>query len=87
MRRIRVIISIAFAQLFGRRRQTLLVTAGVAIGVTVMIVTFGLTDGIISSIQEKIVNISPLITLTGERIPVFVLLCIQGQSLVGPRNH
>ena len=69
MRQLRIIVYIALAQLLGRKRQTLLVTAGVAIGATVMIITFALTNGIIASIQEKIINISPMITITGERIP------------------
>ncbi len=69
MRQLRIIVHIALAQLLGRRRQTLLVTAGVAIGAMVMIITFALTNGIIASIQEKIINVSPMITITGERMP------------------
>ena len=69
MRLLRVIVHTALAQLLGRKRQTVLVTAGVTIGAMVMIITFGLTDGIIASIREKIVNVSPMITIKGERIP------------------
>lgn len=69
MRQLRVIIHTAIAQLLGRKRQTILVTTGVMIGAMVMIVTFALTNGIIASIQEKVINVSPLITITGERTP------------------
>ena len=69
MRQLRVIVRTALAQLLGRKRQTVLVTAGVTIGAMVMIITFALTNGIIETIREKIVNVSPMITIKGERIP------------------
>jgi lipoprotein-releasing system permease protein len=68
MRQFRLILRTASAQLSGRPRQTLLVTLGVAVGASVMIVTFALTNGIIESIKEKIINVSPHITITGERL-------------------
>jgi lipoprotein-releasing system permease protein len=68
MRQLRLILRTAAVYLSGRRRQTILVTAGVAVGAMVMIVTFALTNGIIESIKEKIVNVSPHITLKGEKV-------------------
>ena len=68
MRQLRLILRTAAVYLSGRRRQTILVTAGVAVGAMVMIVTFALTNGIIESIKEKIVNVSPHISLKGEKV-------------------
>ena len=68
MRQLRLILHIALVHLLGRRRQTILVTVGVAIGTMVMILTFALTNGIIASIKEKIINVSPLITIKGEKV-------------------
>ena len=66
--RIRFIFDIAFRHLTGKKRQTGLVIAGVAVGSMVMILTFGLAEGIITEIEEKIIDISPLITIKGEKV-------------------
>lgn len=66
--RLRFILSIASRHLLGKKRQTALVVAGVAVGSMVMILTFGLAEGIISEIENKIIDISPLITVKGEKI-------------------
>lgn len=66
--RVRFILSIAFRHLTGKRRQTILVIAGVAVGSMVMILTFGLAEGIITDIKNKIIDISPLITIKGEKV-------------------
>jgi len=68
MRQLRLILRTALLYLLGRRRQTILVTAGVAVGAMVMIVTFALTNGVIESIKEKIINVSPHVTLKGEKV-------------------
>lgn len=62
------ILNIALRHLTGKRRQTALVIAGVAVGSMVMILTFGLAEGIITDIKNKIIDISPLITVKGEKV-------------------
>ncbi len=68
LERAEFILNIAFKHLMGRKRQTLLVVAGVAVGSMVMILTFGLAEGIITDIKNKIIDISPLITIKGEKV-------------------
>lgn len=68
MRQLRLILRTALLYLLGRRRQTILVTSGVAVGAMVMIVTFALTNGVIESIKEKIINVSPHVTIKGEKV-------------------
>jgi lipoprotein-releasing system permease protein len=64
----RFILNIALRHLASKRRQTTLVIAGVAVGSMVMILTFGLAEGIITDIRNKIIDISPLITIKGEKV-------------------
>ncbi len=64
----RFILGIALRHLTGKRRQTALVIAGVAVGSMVMILTFGLAEGVMTDIKNKIIDISPLITVKGEKI-------------------
>ena len=66
--RTRFILSIALRHLTGKRRQMALVIAGVAVGSMVMILTFGLAEGVITDIKNKIIDISPLITIKGEKV-------------------
>lgn len=66
--RLNFIFSIALKHLGGKRKQTILVVAGVAIGSMVMILTLALGEGIVTDIQNKIIEISPLITIKGEKI-------------------
>ena len=66
--RLRFVLTIAFRHLAGKRRQTILVVAGVAVGSMVMILTFGLTQGLIIDIKNKIIDISPLVTIKGEKV-------------------
>ncbi len=68
LNKLRFILSIASRHLMGKKRQTALVVAGVAVGSMVMILTFGLAEGIIAEIENKIIDISPLITVKGERV-------------------
>jgi lipoprotein-releasing system permease protein len=63
-----LILRTASVYMLGKRRQTLLVILGVALGSMVLIVTFALTDGIIADIEEKIIAASPLITVKGEKL-------------------
>ncbi len=62
------VIRVALRHLSGKRRQTILVIAGVGVGSMVMILTFGLAGGVISDIKSKIIDISPLITIKGEKV-------------------
>lgn len=66
--RLRFILSIALRHLQAKKKQTILVVTGVATGAMVMIITFALTQGIISDIQSKIIEISPLVTIRGEKL-------------------
>jgi lipoprotein-releasing system permease protein len=64
----RFILNIAIRHLTSKRRQTALVIAGVAVGSMVMILTFALAEGVITDIKNKIIDISPLITIKGEKV-------------------
>ncbi|MCU7513589.1 MAG: ABC transporter permease [Ignavibacteria bacterium] len=66
--KLRFVISIALRHLEAKKKQTVLVITGVATGAMVMIITFALTKGIISDIQSKIIEISPLVTIKGEKL-------------------
>ncbi len=68
LNRLRFILTISYRHLTGKKRQTALVIAGVAVGSMVMILTFGLAEGIITEIENKIIDISPLITVKGEKV-------------------
>ncbi len=60
--------SIVSRHLLFKKKQTILVIAGVAVGSMVMILTFGITNGIIFDIKNKIIEVSPLITVKGEKV-------------------
>ncbi len=66
--RLYLILKIALKHLSYKRKQTILVIAGVAVGSMVMILTFALANGIISDIKNKIIEVSPLITIKGEKV-------------------
>ncbi len=63
-----LILSIVKKHLLFKKKQTSLVIAGVAVGSMVMILTFAITNGIISDIKNKIIEVSPLITVKGEKV-------------------
>lgn len=65
---LRLIVSIAIRHLAGKRRQTLLVIAGVTVGSMVMILTLSLGEGIVQDIKDKIIETSPYIIITGEKL-------------------
>jgi len=62
------ILSVVRKHLLFKKRQTILVIAGVAVGTMVMILTFAITNGIIFDIKNKIIEVSPLITVKGEKV-------------------
>lgn len=62
------VISVSFHHLLSKKKQTILVITGVAVGAMVMILTFALTQGIIDEIQNKIIEVSPLISIKGEKV-------------------
>ncbi len=68
LRKIRFVSNIAVRHLAAKRRQTILVIAGVAVGSMVMILTFSLAEGVMTDIKNKIIDISPLITIKGEKV-------------------
>lgn len=68
MDKLRFIFAIAAGHLFSKKKQTFLVITGSAVGTMVMIFTFALTLGIIADIKNKIIEISPTITINGEKI-------------------
>lgn len=62
------VLSIAIKHLTSKKKQTLLVIAGSAIGAMVMVFTFAITSGIVVDIEKKIIEVTPTITIKGERI-------------------
>ena len=62
------LMSIVAKHLLFKKKQTILVVAGVAVGAMVMVLTFAITNGIISDIKNKIIEVSPLITVKGEKV-------------------
>lgn len=57
---------IALRQLRARRRQTVTVVLGVALGVTVLLSSMSLFGGLLSSFTAKVIDATPHITLTAE---------------------
>ncbi|MGE5498253.1 MAG: ABC transporter permease [Syntrophothermus sp.] len=68
LRQFTFILSVSMRHLLSKKKQTILVITGVAVGAMVMILTFALTKGIITEIQSKIIEVSPLIVVKGEKI-------------------
>ncbi len=66
--RIYFILSIVWKHLLFKKKQTILVIAGIAVGAMVMVLTFSITNGIIFDIKNKIIEVSPLRTLKGEKV-------------------
>jgi lipoprotein-releasing system permease protein len=64
----RHIVMIAFRQVFQHRRQATLIISGIAVGVMVLVTAMSLMNGILASFAEKIVNNSPHIVLSGEKM-------------------
>lgn len=68
LQQLRFILSVSSRHLLSKKKQTLLVILGVATGSMVMILTFALTRGIIDEIENRIIEVSPLITIKGEKL-------------------
>ena len=64
----RHIVTIAFRQLFQRKRQAALIISGIGVAVMVLVTAMSLMNGILASFAEKIVNNSPHIVLSGEKV-------------------
>ena len=64
----RHIVTIAFRQLFQRRRQAALIISGIGVAVMVLVTALSLMDGLLASFADKIVNYSPHIILSGEML-------------------
>ncbi len=82
-----LIFNIVVKHLSYKRKQTILVIAGVAVGSMVMILTFALANGIISDIKNKIIDISPLITVKGEKINEKKRLLFTSSPRSGDRSY
>ncbi|MGC8917558.1 MAG: ABC transporter permease [Thermoanaerobaculum sp.] len=65
---VRAVLRIAFGQLAAARRTVLLAVAGVALGVAVFIFTVALMDGLVVFFSERILRISPTLTVLPERL-------------------
>jgi lipoprotein-releasing system permease protein len=78
--RLYLIFNIVLKHLSYKRKQTILVIAGVAVGSMVMILTFALANGIVSDIKNKIIDISPLITVKGEKVNEKERLLVRSSS-------
>lgn len=57
---------IALRHLLTRRRQTLLTVLGVAVGAMILITTLSLTEGLISDIEDTIIEASPHLVVKAE---------------------
>ncbi|MGC8596058.1 MAG: ABC transporter permease [Candidatus Kryptoniota bacterium] len=78
--RLKFVLSVALRHLSEKKKQTILVIAGIAIGAMVLIVTFALANGIMSDIQSKIIDISPLITIKGEKVKAKERLLVDSRA-------
>lgn len=59
---------IAVGQLLARKRQAISIVAAVVIGVTLLIVTLSLFGGLLDSFTEKILDVTPHLTLKAESV-------------------
>lgn len=85
--RLYLIFNIVYKHLSYKRKQTILVIAGVAVGSMVMILTFALANGIISDIKNKIIDISPLITVKGEKVNEKERLLVKSTPYSGDKYY
>jgi lipoprotein-releasing system permease protein len=66
--RLPYLIHLAYRQLLFRKKQAWLIISGIGVGVMVLITALSLMDGILESVKQKIVENSPHIAVTGERL-------------------
>lgn len=62
------LLMISFRQLVSRRRQTVLTTLGIGVGVMVLITAISLMDGLLQSFIQKIVDNTPHIIVKADKI-------------------
>ena len=62
------LFTIAFRQLSNKKRQTILTISGISVGVMVLITAISLMDGILQSFVRKIVDNTPHIVVSSDRI-------------------
>ena len=62
-----MLFTIAFRQLFGRRKQVFATLIGISVGTTVLIVAISLMDGLASNVKRKILDVLPHISISPER--------------------
>lgn len=62
---------IALRHLFTRKRQSFLTISGVAVGAMILITTLSMTDGLIDSIENTIIESSPHIVLEAKKLIPF----------------
>lgn len=63
-----------------KKKQTVLVIAGITVGCMVMVLTFAIANGIIQEIKNKIIEVSPLITVKGEKVEAKRHLLFNGKG-------
>jgi lipoprotein-releasing system permease protein len=66
----RGVLRLAWRHLASRPRQSALTVAGVALGVAVFIFTVSMMDGLVVFFTQRLVRVSPLLTVLPERVDV-----------------
>jgi lipoprotein-releasing system permease protein len=66
----RGVLRLAWRHLASRPRQSVLTVAGVALGVAVFIFTVSMMDGLVVFFTQRLVRVSPLLTVLPERVDV-----------------
>jgi len=66
------LLMISFRQLISRKRQTILTTLGIGVGVMVLITAISLMDGLLQSFIQKIVDNTPHIIVKSEKITPYI---------------
>ena len=79
------LINIAYRQLTAKKRQLFLTVAGISVGVMVLITSISLMDGILQSFVQKIVDNTPHIVVSSERLqpvtPDILVDSVRGTSI------
>jgi lipoprotein-releasing system permease protein len=68
----REVARLAWRHLASRPRQSMLTVAGVAVGVAVFIFTVSMMDGLVVFFTQRLIKVSPLLTVLPERLDVNV---------------
>ncbi len=64
------VLRVAFRHVAARPRQSWLTVAGVALGVSVFVFTVSMMDGLVVFFTERLIRVSPLLTVLPERLDV-----------------